>query len=282
MLGFFLQSCVDVLPVPSPSDDRKLLIVCEMTVGHDIKADVSYTGTLSGVKPANLEVPDTFNFSLVEGEKDFGVAFRYNARDSLFQIPKSNLNLRTGETYKFRGAGSNANTSEPRLVIPDGPLVDSITVDQFSSAVVGGKTVTEVVVAVKFRGATPATEYFHLIPFTEKKELWEVVSFEKDFQAYKRLNHKKGILVDASRVKDSIIKLRLRLSSDAIPEYLYLDFGNATESYYKYNYFLSNTVTDPKQTSENQAIAAFNISTPKAYGTFSAINFVSFPKKLKN
>lgn len=282
ILGFFLQSCVDVLPVPSPSDDKKLLVICEMSVSHDIKAEVSYTGTLSGVKPGKLEVPDTFNFSIVEGEKDFGVAFRYNARDSFFQIPKSNLSLRVGETYKFRGAGSNPNTSEPSLVIPDRPNVDSITISELTSTVTGGKTITEMVCSVKYRGLTPDVGYFHLIPLTEKKETWEVIAFEKDHQAYKRMNHKKGLLIDGARVKDQTIKLRLRIATDVAPEYLYLDLGNATEAYYKYNYFLSNTYTDPNQTSENQAIAAFNINTPKAYGTFSAVNFVSFPKKLKD
>ena len=279
--GILLQSCVDVLPVPSPSEDKKMFVVCEMTVGKDINAKVSWAGTLDGIKPRPLEVPDTFFFSIVEGDKDFGVKFIYNARDSFFVIRRENLQLRPGENYKFRGAGTNSNTSEPSLIMPSGPVIDSISISEFTTEVVNGKSVTEVVAAVKYRQDNLNPGFFHVIPKSEKKDNWEVVSYEKDFQAYKRMNHKEGLLVDCSRVKDKSLKLRLRMQADYVPEFLYLDLGNATESYYKYNFYLSNTVTDPGQSSENQAIAAFNILTPKAYGSFNAVNFVSFPKKLK-
>ncbi|MBK9567438.1 MAG: hypothetical protein IPO37_20410 [Saprospiraceae bacterium] len=56
----------------------KLFVVCEMTAGQDIIADITFTGDTKGVSPSQLMRPDTFDFSISEGEKDFGIPFQYD------------------------------------------------------------------------------------------------------------------------------------------------------------------------------------------------------------
>ncbi|MBK8668742.1 MAG: hypothetical protein IPN89_04450 [Saprospiraceae bacterium] len=277
-----LSSCVDVLPIPSVDEGMKLFVVCEMQMGENVNAKISYTGNANGTQPQMLMMPDTFNFSIAEGEKDFGVPFRYNARDTSFNIDKNNLSIKVGEKYKFRGVGSNTNTSEPYLTVPESLQVDSLTIKNVKSGIVSGMHFTEVSCEISFKKPSTTKSYFYLVPKNEHGMIWEVSAFDQDHNAFKKLKNRDGFLVDYSRLESDVIKLTLTLSEPL--DYKYLDFNvfNVTESFYRYNHFISNTYTDPGQSSENQAIAAFNIRTPKAYGSFSALTNKKIIKKIKD
>ena len=254
-----LASCIDVLPIPSDIGEKKLFVVCEMQVGEHVKADVTYTGTANGVLPKDLEVPDTFNISLAEGDKDFGVPFRFDSKEEMFLIEKDLIPLKQGVRYKFRGIGNNPNTSEPSVVIPEPVLIDTVILSEINTYSENSKFVTSMKCIVK-------------ISKTENNQIWTVTRFEKDQGGLKRLHHREGFMVDYARLTTDEIHLSLTLTSSSLPTRIKMDVSNVTSAFYQYNNYLSNIVSDPGQSAQIPAIAGFNINTEKAFGSFSAIN----------
>lgn len=276
----FIQSCVDSLPLQTPEEEGKLFVVCEMGVGSDIRAKVSMTGNIYGQKPQPLSRPDTFNFALAEGNKDFGVPFKYVAKDSTFVIESKDLQLKIGETYKFRGLGINYNQIEPIVEIPALPEIDTIILSNKSIDVVNGLRSTMVECEVRLKQTTGKPSFYYIVPQTEKGTNYEVVSFLSDSRGLKTMKHKAGFLVDGERVVDGKISMILKAVQSDVPRFIIMNVNHTNEGFYKYNYYISNTYTDPGQISENQAIAALNIKTKKAYGTFSSMSTKSVIVKM--
>ncbi len=267
-----LTSCIDVLPIPSDVGEKKLFVICEMQVGDHIKAKLTYTGTANGVLPKELEMPDTFNLSLAEGDKDFGVPFRFDPKESSFLIEKNLIPLKQGVRYKFRGIGNNPNNSEPSVVIPEAVLIDTIILNEINAYSENNKIVTTMQCIIKISNAENKPAYLYLVPKTENDQIWAVTRFEKDQGALKRLHHRDGFMVDYSRLTMDEIHLTLTLTDSKRPAVIKMDMSNVSTAFYQYNTYLSNIVSDPGQTAQIPAIAGFNINTEKAFGSFSAIN----------
>ncbi len=267
-----LASCIDVLPIPTDIGEKKLFVVCEMQVGEHIKAEVSYTGTANGVLPKDLEMPDTFNLSLAEGDKDFGVPFRFDSKEEMFLIEKDLIPLKQGVRYKFRGIGNNPNTSEPFVVIPEPVLIDTVILSEINTYTENSKFVTSMKCIVKISKNENKPAYLLLVPKTENNQIWTVTRFEKDQGGLKRLHHREGFMVDYARLTTDEIHLSLTLTASSYPTRIKMDVSNVTSAFYQYNNYLSNIVSDPGQSAQIPAIAGFNINTEKAFGSFSAIN----------
>lgn len=267
-----LTSCIDVLPIPSESGDQKLFVVCEMQVGDHIHAKVSYTGTAHGILPKELELPDTFNLSLAEGDKDFGIPFKFDIKERMFFIEKNLMPLHQGVRYKFRGIGDNPNTAEPFVVIPEPVLMDTIIFDDISSYTENDKVVTTVQCIIKIASSQSKPSYLYFVPKTENNLFWKVTRFGKDQGALKRLYHRDGFMVDYSRLTSDEIHLTMTLTDGTSPDQLKMEMSHVTTAFYQYNTYLSNIATDPGQSAQIPAIAGFNINTEKAFGSFSAMN----------
>jgi hypothetical protein len=276
-----LTSCIDVLPIPSEAGEKKLFVVCEMQVGGHINAKVTYTGTANGTLPKELEMPDTFNLSLAEGDKDFGIPFKYDSKEGRFFIEKNLMPLQQGIRYKFRGIGDNPNRTEPYAVIPEPVLIDTIVFDKISSYSENDKVVTTLQCIIKILPSVNKPSYLYLVPKTENDLYWSVSRFGKDQGALKRLHHREGFIVDYSRLSSDEIHLTLTLTDPLFPAQLKMDISHVTPAFYQYNTYLSNIAADPGQSAQIPAIAGFNINTEKAFGSFSAMNTSQSTFKIK-
>lgn len=265
---FCITSCIEDIPLQSESDAMKLFVVCEMTAGQDIIADITFTGDTKGVSPSQLMRPDTFDFSISEGEKDFGIPFQYDEMIKKFVIKKESLQLVTGEKYKFRGIGIIKNLGEPVISIPQGLKTDTIIVKNVIRSIIDGKHLTQLECEIKIAKPANSQSYFYIIPVNEAKNTYQVKSFLKDHSAFKRLKNKPGFLVDYSRMSDDNITLILEISDDKESSVVDFSLLNTSKSFYEYNYYMSNNTGSP--TNESPPIAAFNIKTDQAYGSFSA------------
>lgn len=259
------------MPVISKDDNRKLFVVCELNVGNDIIANVSYAGNTSGTTNDPILI-DSFDFFISEGIKDFGVKFNYNGRDKNYKIAKDSLKLIPGEKYKFRGVSLNADYNEPNIVIPA-----SVSIDGEMSAIakdrklVNGKYVTTIKVNATIGNVMDEDSYFYIEPILSTDASF-VCKFDKDFEAFKPLKHKKGFLVDYKRITQKSLEFYLEVNETIPSTLLNLQVANVTPSFYKYNYYYSNASEQNGQIPDNQAIASFNIYTDKAFGSFSALN----------
>jgi len=248
-------SCVEELPLQSLDEDMKLFVVCEMTVGDDIIADITFTGNTNGSLPAPLMRPDTFSFSLSEGEKDFGVPFNYDTALQKFYIKREQMQLITSEKYKFRGIGTNKNFTEPTIFIPEALTVDTIMIKDIKLSIVNGKYITQLECKIKINKPSSDQSYFHFIPVNENK-------------AFTRLKHRPGFLVDYSRITGDEMTFNLEISNEKASTLIDFSLYNTTKSFYEFNYYMSNNTGTI--TNESPPIAGFNIKSEKAYGTFSA------------
>lgn len=267
-----IYSCVDTIPLPDEDGERKLFVVCEMTVGAKIFSDVTYTGNTSGgLNPSVLMKPDTFNFAIAEGDKDFGVPFTFDKGEKRFVINKESLPLTTGQKYKFRGIGANKNSSEPAVIIPEAVIIDTIIIEKVSRNIIQNKYFTEVNCRIRLKTPINTIAYFHIVPKTENQGNWVVKNIINDQSAFKRLRHRPGLLVDYARLSNDEISLTLEITEEKETKTVDMDIFNTTISYYQYNYYMSNITSDSYgQNSEIPAITGFNIKTDKAFGTFSA------------
>lgn len=263
-----LASCVEELPLQSLDEDMKLFVVCEMTVGDDIIADITFTGNTNGSLPAPLMRPDTFSFSLSEGEKDFGVPFNYDTALQKFYIKREQMKLITSEKYKFRGIGTNKNFTEPTIFVPEALSLDTIMIKDIKLSIVNGKYITQLECKIKINKPSSDQSYFHFIPVNENKEVFQVTSFVKDQSAFKRLKHRPGFLVDYSRITGDEMTFNLEISNEKASTLIDFSLYNTTKSFYEFNYYMSNNTGTI--TNESPPIAGFNIKSEKAYGTFSA------------
>jgi hypothetical protein len=96
-------------------------------------------------------------------------------------------------------------------------------------------------------------------------------TYQKNVDAYKALTHKSGFLVSGSRVQDGMLEIMIDESNQSNLKNLKVEISNVSPSFYDYNYFYSNAAENPGSLL-NPAIAAFNIKTDMAYGSFSALN----------
>ena len=268
----YFYSCVDTIPLPDEAGDRKLFVICEMTVNAKIYSDITFTGNSSGgLSPSALINPDTFKFGIAEGDKDFGVQFTFDKDEKRFFINKESLPLTIGQKYKFRGIGANNNSSEPSVIIPEAMRIDTIIIDRVSKNMVQNKYFTEVDCRIKIIKPNNSSTYLHVVPKTENQGNWLIKNFANNQSAFKRLKHRPGLLVDYTRLTGDEISFTLQITEDKDTKTLGIDMFNTTISYYQYNYYISNITSDSYgQNNEIPAIAGFNIKTDKAFGTFSA------------
>lgn len=268
------------MPIVPTEVERKLFLVCELNVGNDVVANVMYAGNTSGL-PNEPILKDTFLFFIAEGQKDKSYKLSYNPRDKNYGISKGDINLIPGESYKFRGVSLNANNSEPTIVIPSTVLIDGeMSAIKIDRKLVDGRYVTTIKCNVNIDNSVNEASYFYIEPILPLTSNF-VCKFEKDFQAYKPLKHKKGFLVDYQRIKDRNLEFYLELNEELPSTLLDIQIANVTQSYYKYNYYYSNASENVGQTLDNQAIANFNVFTEKAFGTFSAINSRNYNISIK-
>lgn len=278
----YLHACVDSIPLYQEDGQRKLFVICEMTSGEDIIADVTFTGSSVGVAPDILMKPDTFNFAIAEGYKDFGVPFIYDQTSKKFLIKKQALPLQTNEIYKFRGIGANKNSSEPNVTIPRAINIDTLILENVVRSTEQGKKITRLDCTIKITPPEVLPAYFHIIPKSENNGIWIVKSVLRDQSASKRLNHKDGLLIDYSRLTNNEIHLSLEITETSETNFVDLELFNTSSSYYQFNYYISNINSgNYDQNTEIPAIAGFNIKSDKAFGTFSAKTLSKKSVKIK-
>lgn len=275
-----IYSCVDVLPIPQDDNQRKLFVDCEMKVGENIEANIQYEGNSRGLSPQYIERPDTFTFTLAEGDTDFGVPFVYDYDNKIFVIKKNQLPLKAGVKYKFRGVGINKNSTEPFIFIPTGAPIDTVFAEKINTPTIDGKSYTMIRCTLRMKTDVENSDHLYIIAKTEDNKVG-LPYFEQDFAAYKKMKHRDGFLVDQSRLKTSDLIFNIALEGAQSPKAFLLDIGNVTKSFYQFNLFKSNSFTDPGQTAENPAIGSFNIDTEIARGSFSAFNTSSIKILIK-
>lgn len=263
-----MASCVDTITFPMQEAEKKLFVVCELRLGENIIADVSYVGSLAQ-EPTYLEQPDTFKFQLAIGEKDFSEQFDH-VEGSQFVIPKSDLALEQGEKYKFVGIGLNdkralPSVTMPKLVSVDTVIIHGIKVDSNLSVYTSYLDCT-----IKLKPNADKQAYYYMEPRTKQGLACTIESFNMDKNPFKRMAHRDGFLIDYSRMNDDEISVTLKVSEPMKTDEIYFYLSNVTESFYRYNFYLSNVATDPGQSSGQPAIASFNVNTNKAFGSFSA------------
>jgi hypothetical protein len=264
--------CVDVLPLPTGDTNAKLFVVCEVKVGEDIIADVTQNGNVTGKIPKPLDMPDTLNMSLSEGDYDFGISFDYDPSNKNFTIDSEKLKVKSGFTYKYRGIGTDVKrNSEPSVVIPSPVYIDTLIVQNFAVGAFETKYVTTVDCIIRLTKPEVTPSYLYIIPKTESQTDWKVVSFNKNIAAFKKTEHRSGFLVDYSLITDNEIHVTLSVKESGPTKKLAFELNSVTESFYRYNCFVSNITDSNHLVAENPAIAGFNIKTDKAFGTFSAL-----------
>lgn len=245
-----------------------------MKVGEQIEAGIKFTGNTSGLKPEFLMKPDTFSFSLAEGDTDLGADFQYSEKHQNFYITTSQLSIKQGVKYKFRGIGQTEKFAEPNIVVPNGLSLGEVNTTLMNSDKTENGYVTRVKCSFNVNNLINDAGYLFVVPGTIEGKVVNI-TFDKDYGAFKNLMHREGFLIDRSRISDDQIEFLVTLESESKPSQLKLEMGNTTKSFYEFNIFLSNTYSDPNQTSENQVIAGLNIWTDKAIGCFSAYSSTS-------
>lgn len=238
-----------------------------MNTSKDIIADIVILGDIKGNPSLSINNGDTLglgNLSIVEGDVDFGVPFDYLKETKNFSITQGRLNLKTGVAYKLRGIGVDEFGKTPTVFIPSPVNVDSI----FAYRQLNNKYKLNV-----FVSEYDIRDEYYYIQVKDENGLALRTTFNKNAAAYKPLHHKPGFLVDGSRIDDGVLEILVDSGSQGLLKNLKVELSNVSTSYYEFNYFYSNE----SQTGgllNNPPIAAFNIRTKTAYGSFSALNTV--------
>lgn len=260
-----LPGCVDQLPVISEPDERKLFVICEMNPGQDIVAEILILGNLKGRPTQPIPKKDTLGLeylSLVEGDVDFGIEFEYSKETSLFSISKKRQDLKIGIPYKLRGINVDEFGKTPTVAIPGTVKIDSV----YATKQIDNTYKLHIFVSKYIL----KDEYYYIKIKDEAGNILKP-TFNKNFDAYKPLSHKPGFLVDGKRIEDGVLEIMVENTNPSDLKNIKLEMANVTSSFYEFNYFYSNVFENPTLLN-NPPIAAFNIRTKTALGSFSALN----------
>jgi hypothetical protein len=263
----FLPGCVDQLPVITEAEDRKLFVVCELQSGKDIVTDVLILGDIKGKPSVPVSKKDTFGLeylSLVEGDVDFGVPFEFSSETKKFSISKERLPLKIGVPYKLRGINVDKFGNSPTVTLPSAVQIDSCFAVKHSKS---HYKINLFISRFTFRN-----EFYH-VNVKDVNEVTLKPTFETNSDAYKQLKHKSGFLVDGSRISGDGLEFIVESNSQQDYKNIKVEISKVTPSYYEYNYFCSNASENPELLS-NPPIAALNIRTKTALGSFSALNTI--------
>lgn len=278
-----LSSCFDTFPLVEEKNSSKevLYIECDLFAHKDIEAVVYVAGRVDGRDPKLIE-NDTVTFSLGIWGKDVSYNF---VKDELnkdrYYIPKGRVNLNPGERYILRGIGNYTNFIAPSLVYPDPLKVDSAKITYIGKKL-NGKVLNNVYTCeMSINKLQNNDAYFLITPKLPNGNVLSHCVFDKDFHAFKPLNHMSGFLVDYFRVSDRTLNFEIHVEESIQVNEMTFELSNVTKSFYYYNYYLSNLGQSSDVLNPNHPIAYGDIRTEKARGNFSACNTIttSYPVK---
>ncbi len=277
-----INSCIDVIPIPSDLDTSKLFLVCEMKVGEKITADVQFSGDTNGRLPATILNGDSLRFSIAEGDNDWGVNFKYDSILKNYYINQSEFEIKPGVQYKLRGIGTGLNDRlEPNISVPNSISLDDFKIVSSSVTEKNGTFTTELRCIMKIQSPSLLPAYFWIIPRTETGTLWKLDKIEQNASAYKKLSHRNGFLVDYSRLNSNELFFCLSVSEKVKTSHVHVELNNVCNAFYRYNVYASNVNASNNTTTLNPAIAGFNIVTEKGYGSFSSLNGTEWAFKIR-
>jgi hypothetical protein len=279
---FFITGCVESLPLTEDIEVKnKLFIECELLAGEEITAYVSYPSYLNG-NINETPVLDTSGIYLTLSElnKDYVVHFTYNERLKYYFIDPSSFTIQKGVNYILKGFMINSDNEINVMTETPGQFnYDSIVVmnPTFVTAE-NNKILTTATVRMYYNPLENIdNNYLHLEMFNSLTSKEVAIKPQSDKNAYFRLTHRNGILLDVTRTElKKYFEFQIEDLSDSKPDSLQFYIKNTTKPYYDYQKFKSNVPKEPLS-SGNPAVAAFNINSNSGYGTFSS----SYTEKVK-
>ncbi len=274
--ALFLLGCVDITPLTSDTSSDKMFVLCEMEVGKRIIANIYYTGDVTGKKIRQVNNQDLLSFSLAEGDKDWGYAFEYQRRDSLFYIEPEKFEIIEGLSYRFLGIGQNVKGVDPKIQIPISVTLDTFLINDHVVNYDNGMAHSELSGVLILPKGISKSSFFYIVPKSENDLTWILTSiFNANGQAFHKLAHKEGFLIDYAMLNTNEIKIKLSIKENQATSKIAFDFYNVTESFYRYNVYASNVFSGGSTITANPPIAGFNVQTDKAFGSFSALKKTS-------
>lgn len=264
--------CVDVLSVPETGETGKLFVVCELKIGQDIKAEITMAGDTKGGIPKPFPNLEQKTFGISEEGKDLNCNFSSpREEESYYSISAGSCQIKEGVNYNFTGIIDIDELMAPNITIPYKVALDSFIIHKVIKTAVGDSTLTVVDCTIRIKDPKSLPAYFYINPTTDGGGKCSVV-FNDHMSAYVKLLHREGILVDYSRLENNELNLTISKKDKTPMSKLNIAFDNTTESFYRYNRFVSNISASQNPNTENPAIAGLNINTSQAIGTFSALN----------
>jgi hypothetical protein len=218
--------------------------------------------------PEDLSDPNSLKLAISEGSIDNDFPLVYDFDGKYYTMEPGKLVPKQGESYVLRGLANNkGGETDVRIVMPIAPAVDSVMAKRILDPFGTDKQVIEVSIQLSY--IKYKESFFCVEPKLTKGTAY---SFIDDVQAYKSLKHKNGFVVDAARIKDNTIKFLIDDVEDL--KSINLEISSLTSVGYKY---VSDNVTDVSTSNPRPAISgdAFNITTSKAYGSFSGSSSIT-------
>ena len=274
--ALLLLGCVDITPLTSDSSSDKMFVLCEMEASKKIIANIYYAGDVTGKKIRQVDNQDLLSFSLAEGDKDWGYAFEYHRRDSLFYIEPDKFEIKEGLFYRFLGIGQNVKGVDPKIQIPISVTPDTFLINEHKVSYDGGMANTILTGVLVLPKGISKSSFFYIVPRSESDLTWILTDFQNsNGQAFHKLAHKEGFLIDYAMLNTNEIKMNLSIKENEATSKIAFDFYNVTESFYRYNVYASNVFSGGSTITANPPIAGFNVQTDKAFGSFSALTKTS-------
>lgn len=278
---FLPFGCVEITPLSPFVSDHKIFVICEIESGKRIEANIYYAGDVEGKEIKRVTNQDLVSFALAEGDKDSGYAFEYDSNDSIFFIDTNKFEIKSGLTYRFLGIGMAANGVDAQIIIPVPIVLDTFKVDKFEIGFDGEKTKTNLETTMTIPSGVKKSSYFYIILTSENNAAWSVDKFQNNVLAYNALSQRNGFLVDYSMVDGNEFKVNISISESGATSKVNVQLYNVTESFYRYNLYVSNITSASTSLNENPPIAGFNIQTDKALGSFSALSGTTKTYRIK-
>jgi hypothetical protein len=266
-------SCVDTSQIIDTNISEKLFVLCEIRSGTPVVADISFTGSGSGVRPVTIDDLDKMNIGILRKDKGEYVPLTFDQEMNRFTIDSSLIDFYPGKEYELIlsrfGFGPEVRNS---ISLPEAIKIQDIITNRYDTLKTDDQKIKTIVRStISFERPVQLPAYFHLIARTPEGKEYKVEKFFGSVSAFTNMKKTEGFLVDYSRADGNTIVIEWSVTDVKAHEIIHLEFCNVKEQYYRFLLFTDGIRQWPEGNPENPGIIPLNINSTGIIGSFHAL-----------
>ena len=266
-------SCVDTSQIIDTNVSEKLFVLCEIRSGTPVIADISFTGTGSGVRPITTDDLDKLNVGILRKDNGEFLPLTFDQNMKKFTIDSSLIDFYPGEEYELVlsrfGFGPEVRSS---ISVPEPIKIQDIIVSRYDTLKTDDQKVKTIVhCSISFERPVQLPAYFHVIARTPEGMEFKAGKFFGSVSAFTNMKKTEGFLVDYSRTGGNTIAIEWSVTDFKAHDIIHLEFCNVKEQYYRFLLFTDGIRQWPEGNPENPGIIPLNINSTGIIGSFHAL-----------